>query len=434
MNASPSSPSPALLRVTQRLYELKQQAQSHKTASDQSNAKRPFPTIPPWAEAKPTTAPLTTTDAVFKLPAHLGWGSTAVTAAIRTTAKKQKQSPTDKPLRAGQPSFCAIRLRSHPDGQPLAVHDRATNHTGRQLRLPLDGDTVRHYPTLGIAALQAEAATTYRLWLLCRYLDIDGRSWLPVSEIRQQFTGKDARFRLCSWRQLRQVLGQGQGQFWQWDKARQRLWLLGAVRTAAHLNLARLIGKPVALPIKTITQNIGEFKAHLYAAWHSGGKVNNPISREVQQDLTGIPERGQRHYCRIAKISRQTNIAIGNKKNPEEVETQAWQRGQALFNFTDHQGRQGRKGASYIAWQLPNSYTGPHQQAPKGRMRKINRKLKDLVNQETQGNGGGTIGKRYFANGKAAVRELSRQQKGETYWPMLSLSHHRHIWAVFTYV
>jgi len=65
-------------------------------------------------------------------------------------------------------------------------------------------------------------------------------------------------------------------------------------------------------------------------------------------------------------------------------------------------------------------------------MRKINRKLKDLVNQEAQGNGGGTIEKRYFVNGKAAVRELNRQQEGETYWPMFSLSRQRQLWAVFS--
>ncbi len=431
MNASPSSPSPALLRANQRLYALRQQAQSHKTASDQETAKRPFLTVPPWQEAEPTDAPLTTAEAVLKLPAHLGWDSTAVTAAIRTAAKKQETAPVDKPLRAGHPSFCAIRHRSHPGGQPLAVYEPDTSHTARQLRLQLDGDTVKHYPSLGIAALQAEAATTYRLWLLCRYLDIDGRGWLPISEIRQQFTGTDARLKLCTWRRLRQLLGQGQGQFWQWDKVRQRLWLFGTARTAVHLNLPRLTGKPVALPIKAITQNIGDFKAHLYAAWHSGRKVNNPISREVQQNLTGIPERSQRHYCRVAKLNRQTNIAIGNKKNPEEVQKQAWQRGRALFEFTDHQGWQGRKGVSYTAWQLPNSYTGPHQQAPKGRMRKINRKLKDLVNQEAQGNGGEKIEKRYFANGKTAVRGL-KKQRGEVYWPMMSVSRQSQLWVVFS--
>lgn len=133
-----------------------------------------------------------------------------------------------------------------------------------------------------------------------------------------------------------------------------RLWLM-----YRHLD-------PVLLPIKIITKRIGEFKAHLYAAWHSGRKRNNPISREVQGTLTGIPERTQRHYCRVARIGRQTNIAIGSRYTSEDVENQAWQQGKAVFKFTDYQGKQGRKGATYIAWHLPNNYTGPHQQTTTG--------------------------------------------------------------------
>jgi hypothetical protein len=165
-------------------------------------------------------------------------------------------------------------------------------------------------------------------------------------------TGKEAKLWLFCWRRLRQVLGQGHNQFWQWDKVQGRIWLYGAARVAAYLDVERLSGKPVALPVKTVTAGIGDFKAHLYGAWHSGRKTNNPISREVQESITSIPERTQRHYCKVAGIRRQTNIAIGNKKNPDELEKQAWQRGRATFEFVDHQGRQGRKGTTYIAWHL----------------------------------------------------------------------------------
>ena len=365
MSGSPPSPSLELLQANHRLYELRQQAQSHTAASDQSASKRPLLVVPPWEEAEPPLTPLTTADAVLRLPAHLGWGSTAVTAAIRTAVNQREPAAAHKPLRAGHPPFCARRDRSHPGGQPLAVYKPDTSHTGRQLRLPLDGDTIKHYPTLGIAALQAEAATTYRLWLLCRYLDIEGRGWLPIPEIRQQFTGEDARLKLCSWRRLRQLLGQGQGQFWQWDKAKKRLWLFGAARTAVQLNLSRLIGKPVALPLQVISQNIGEFKAHLYGAWHSGRKTNNPISREVQQVLTSIPERTQRHYCKVAKISCQTNIAIGNKKNPEEIETQGWQRGQPYLNSPTIKGGRAVRALATSPGSCPTATQAPISKPPK---------------------------------------------------------------------
>ena len=191
-------------------------------------------------------------------------------------------------------------------------------------------------------------------------------------------------------------------------------------RTAANLEVELLVGKPVALPVTAVTVSIGEFKAHIYGAWHSGRKTNNPISRKVQESITGISERTQRHYCVVAKIKRQTNIAIGNKYTQEEVQNQAWQRGRATFQFTDYQGRHGRKGTSYVAWHLPNSYTCPHQQTAKGRMRKINRKLKDLVNVRAQGNKQLKVVKLYHANGAKAARVFNRDVRTDIYWPVRS--------------
>ena len=170
------------------------------------------------------------------------------------------------------------------------------------------------------------------------------------------------------------------------------------------------------LAVTAVAKSIGDFKAHLYAAWHSGRKSNNPISREVQESITSVPERTQRHYSKVAKIKRQTNIAIGSKYSKEEVQKQAWQRGQATFKFTDHRGKLGREGKRYIAWHLPNSYSGPHQQATPGRMRKINRKLQDLVNKGTQGNEQQKIEKLYHPNGAAIGRALNNRTNNELYW------------------
>lgn len=371
---------------------------------------------------------------VSQLPPHLGWGSESVSQAIRTALRQHKpeHAPVqDEQLRADHLSSCSISIGSYSGGQPLGVSKKA-HQNGSQLRLPLDGDTIKHYPSIGIAALKEEKAAIYRVWLMFRYLDVQGRGWLSVQDVRKQLTGKESKLRLFSWRRLRQVLGQGHDQFWKWDKAQGRVWLYGAAKVAVNLDVTRLSGKPVALPIKTITAGIGDFKAHLYGAWHNGRKTNNPISREVQEAITNIPERTQRHYCKVAGIRRQTNIAIGNKKNPEEVEKQAWQRGRATFEFVDHHGRQGRKGTSYIAWHLPNSYTGPHQQSPKGRMRKINRKLKDLVTKGAQGNGGETVEKMYFANGKEAAKVFSRGMELNSYWPLMLGARRYGLWAIFS--
>lgn len=235
-----------------------------------------------------------------------------------------------------------------------------------------------------------EQAAIYRVWLLCRYLDEPGRGWLNVYDVRENLTDKESILRLFGWR-LRQVLGQGHGRFWSWDKGNGRVWLFGAARVSANLEVTRLSGKPVLLPVTAVTGSIGTFKAHLYAAWHSARKSNNPISREVQESITGVPKRTHRHYSQVAKIKHQTNIAIGSNYNQKELEEQAWQRGQATFKFMDYNGRQGRKRANYIAWHLPNSFIGPHRQTTNDRMRKINRKLTDLVQEEARGTAAGRL-------------------------------------------
>jgi hypothetical protein len=89
---------------------------------------------------------------------------------------------------------------------------------------------------------------------------------LPVSDVSQQFTGKESKLRLFGWRRLRQVLGQGHGLFWEWDKTSGRLWLYGTATVAANLDVPRLAGRVVALPLSAMTAGIGDFKAHLYAA------------------------------------------------------------------------------------------------------------------------------------------------------------------------
>jgi len=417
-----------LLAANERLLTLRGQIQATKGKEPTDKAT----TNPPWQVAELSPNSFSTTDFVSQLPSHLGWGTAAATQAIRTSLAHHRPDPDpakDNQLKADHPSFRSISNESYLGGQPLVVSEKTP--IGSQLRLPLDGDSVKHYPSIGIAALKEDQSAIYRVWLMCRYLDVNGRGWLPVQEVREQLTGKKSKLRLFCWRRLRQVLGQGHGRFWQWDKAQGRVWFFGAASVAVNLDVARLSGKPVALPVKSVTKSIGEFKAHLYGAWHSGRKTNNPISREVQQSITSIPERTQRHYCKVAGIHRQTNIAIGNRKNPEEAEKQAWQRGRATFEFVDHQGRQGRKGTYYIAWHLPNSYTGPHQQSPKGRMRKINRKLNVLVTKGAQGNGGETVEKLYFANGKDAGRALRRDVEIGTYWPLVSESRNCNLWAVF---
>ncbi len=117
----------------------------------------------------------TAVTAITHLPSHLGWESQSISLVVRKAGQRCEVSATiAEQLGADHPSSCPMPDRSDTDGQPLGISETAG--VGAQLRLPLDGDTVRHYPSIGLAVLQAEQAAPYRVWLLCRYLDEQGRA------------------------------------------------------------------------------------------------------------------------------------------------------------------------------------------------------------------------------------------------------------------
>lgn len=272
--------------------------------------------------------------------------------------------------------------------------------------------TVRHYPTIGQAALAAGDSSLYRVWLAGRWLDAAGRGWLWLEDIRAELTGS-GRLPLCGWRRLRQLLAAGDGRLWEIDRERRRVWLYGTGRLARLWDVARLRGRAVAISISHI-QQLGRFNAELYAAIHSGRREPAPISRANQSELYSIPERTQRHYCRVAGIVRKFNFAIGSRIDTSSAQDAAWQRGRAWFVYLDNAGDYGSPGAKYNAWTLPTTQEGPHQQLPKGRQRKINRDL-DLVTIGTQGNGA-AVDRMYFPDGGKAARAFNRNASVDRYW------------------
>jgi hypothetical protein len=274
--------------------------------------------------------------------------------------------------------------------------------------------------------LRQEMTAPGRLWLMLRYLDQQGSGQLRIDIIRQTLTHKTSDLRLCGKRQLRNLLRDGDGVFWMRDK--ERVWLFSAARVANALDVERLTGQPVGIPVTALLEGIGSFRAHLYAAFHSGriketpyGIKVMPIARDTLAGLSGVGRSSQRAYETRANVQVQANFAVGEAAREENRENQAWVQGQALFELKDYRGEQGKKGRTYLAWQLPNSYIGQHQKRPKGRQKRINRKLKDLVMKGMPGNVGGTdetrqIEKVYYPNGKLAAQAYGRDPERELYW------------------
>lgn len=362
------------------------------------------------------------------LPDHLGWGSVPLTKALRKVSlekaafhKSQRpQQPAERNHRAGELTPTAAPLQE-------ALSDPLNDRT--QIKL---------YPDLALGMLGQKMVAAGRIWLLLQHIDRSGRGWLNVAAAREQLTKKNAAFNICGGRQLRKLLARGEGLFW--TRNNKRIWLRSPAKVAAALGITHLRGRPVALPISALLQGIGLVRAHFYASFHSGrtkkqsGSPGNlggdiqssPLSRATLQLLSHVKPRTQRHYEKQARVHRQPNFVISKQSNKEDIQDQAWRRGRAWFRFTDHTGKLGEKGAVYSAWQLPNSYAGPHEQQPTGRQKRINQELADLSMKGMTGNGKGLFQdannrptehvRLFHKSGAAAAVSFNRHPDGDAFW------------------
>jgi hypothetical protein len=354
------------------------------------------------------------------LPDHLGWGSRALTAVLRRPAQESSSGTDDQEWLAhvketAVPTSAAVGA----PGKPSTPHHTAT--TG-----PYLPDWVKLYPDIGLGMLRQELTAPGRLWLMLRYLDKEGGGALRIDIIKQHLTQKSSSVRLCGKRQLRNLLQDGEGVYWTRDK--EYIWLRSAAKVACRLGVERLTGRPVALPIAALLDGIGTFRAHLYTAFHSGrtkdtpyGEQAMPIARETMAELSGVGRSSQRAYEERVGIEVQANFAVGDLSTKGNQENRAWVQGQALFELKDYRGQQGKKGKTYLAWHLPNTYLGQHRHRPRGRQKRINRELKDLVMKGMPGNVERTSEtqrpeKVYYPNGKLAAKAYGRDPERELYW------------------
>ncbi|MCP4420461.1 MAG: hypothetical protein GY805_27965 [Chloroflexi bacterium] len=375
--------SEGLQAAQQRLMRLRAQLGTGRLGADER--------LSPLFErdAKPSA----TATAVSQLPPHLGWESATITQTLR-------QTPTTKKLKSAQ-------ITSSEETAVPPPH-------------PSIPKTVKVYPDIAIGLLRQEQVAVGRLWLLLQVADGQGRGWLAEKEMRKLFSGKRSSLRFCGVRQLRNLLVRGDGFFW--TRENGRIWLRSALKLAFALDISRLHMRPVAVPVRVLRQKIGTVRAHLYATFHSSRtkskRANNPIARETVANITQVLPRTQRRYDRKAKVKQQPQFAIGGQATVENQQLRGWQQGRATFLFKDFKGKQGQVNNNYVAWQLPNSYVGPHAQLPKGRQKRINRALTDLFMQGMTGNDqrSQSLGHHFFGNGRLASKAYARNPKDDHYW------------------
>ncbi|MGH2538800.1 MAG: hypothetical protein ACRDHL_15535, partial [Candidatus Promineifilaceae bacterium] len=276
MDDRAATASPLLLEANRRLHALRAQVQAKRPGS--GPAAEPLCWVKedlPWTPRPGSLSDLAAAaEKVNALPAHLGWGSQALTASLRRRQQPDQRAgnEADWMALARLPAAAAARPTAQRKNDDKALHRRE--------------EWVKLYPDIGLGMLRRELAAPGRLWLLLRHLDGEGRGTLRIDIVTQQLTRKTSTLHVCGIRQLRNLLHDGEGVFWARDE--EHIWLRSAARVADALEVERLTGRPVALPVKALLSGIGAFRAHLYAAFHSGrakdtphGSQATPISRNT---------------------------------------------------------------------------------------------------------------------------------------------------------
>jgi hypothetical protein len=341
-----------------------------------------------------------------QLPDHLGWGSAGLTAVLRRAAHSKYQQVERGPAQSpkwidSMQRETSLNPRSEEVGSPAI---------GNEPRI------VNLQPAIAMGMLRNKLAASGRVWLLLRASDDKGRGWIEVAKARQLMCERQSDTKVCGWRQLRNLIAQGQGIFW--ERRDDRLWLRSVPKVAQALGINRFPGRPVEVPLAMLTQGMGQVRAHLFASFHSGRKQSMPIARATLAAISQVSPRTQRDYDRRAQVKRQRNFAIGPPIDSEQAQDIAWQQGQASFAWRDHNGNHGQRDQTYLAWQLPNSYTGPHQQRPFGRQKQFNRKLADLFTKGKTGNNHSALEMKpqcFFNAAKSAA--VAQERSGSAvYW------------------
>ena len=339
-----------------------------------------------------------------QLPEHLGLGSARFTAVWRQATQNER----DKADHSSDTKDWIAHLKRSSTNTKLSTEKQ------KEEQFHLYDELITVCPDLAFQCLQHKRTAEARIYYLLCYLDKNGRGWLDMSQITNSLTDKGSPLFVVGPRQLRNLLSKGDETFWQQDKSNNRLWLRSQNKIARSFGITRFRHHPVHLTLTNFLAPLGELNAHFYASFHSGRASKSPISRGAISALTGISRRSQQRYEKIANVKAAQNFVLGPTDNNRQREEHLWQHGCATFTYTDYRGIYGRKGKKYLAWQLPNSYQGPHHRCSRNKRRLLNRKLDLVVNRE-QGNES-AIKRLYFANGNEAAQHWNRDNRRRIYW------------------
>jgi hypothetical protein len=253
-------------------------------------------------------------------------------------------------------------------------------------------EVVKTYVELNLAALNAGEEKIIRVWYLARFLDKEGCGVVLAEKVEELLS--------CSRRNFQRLLCQGEGKYWQRCKAKRGvvLILFGLRRVSRRLGVSfGRKSRPVLIPLEEFVRGVRRLRAALYASVHAL-RDERPISRGVLRKITGVPERTQREYDKVAGVEIRRNFALADSVSEEE-EKRAF-----LVRL---------RGRMRWGFQIPNSYGVSYLHAPKGMVHYAPPSKRGLIIDYYYSEGGRRM---YFRNPKKIVRAIERRHaQGEDY-------------------
>lgn len=226
---------------------------------------------------------------------------------------------------------------------------------------------IKIYPDLLLAAARGQNGGAVRLWSLAKHTNPGGCGVIPSKALRR-FVINDLKVKRGVYdvwlsRALHIGLLRREG---------KNIKLVGLARAAAILGVNQ-IKRPMYIELEKLITN--GWLPWVWRSWLEVHKLTGkPISRAALKDLSGIPERTQIEYEKQAGVINHANYAIHDQnKTKEEFYNLKIEKGRPVFVGFNNQTLE----------RLPNSREVKDQKitlAPKGRTRRANSQLNDLLN------------------------------------------------------
>lgn len=275
----------------------------------------------------------------------------------------------------------------------------------------LAGVVATVYPSLAASFLSSDLSAVGRLWFLLRTWDDQGRGFYDLDQLYQVFSGDGSPWHIGTRRRVQQLIKQGAGLFWILRNRRggrfTALQMTGPVGVVAALGLDHLAGRPVAVPVADLLRGMHRANAALFSATlalRTDDQGGRPTSRATLKSVTGAAASTQRTYIQAAGIKTRANYVTMPAGDIDQA---------GVFIY---RGRvDGRPGRAILARRLPNSHDPQLTARPRGRVKKLNRKL-NLVTNGARGEKL-KIERIYHDTAAAAWSAWGKAYNYDHYWP-----------------